>query len=109
MTVLANLSHRYGPVVCLIFQALSCREGEFWSGKRTDGSRVAEVETGKETNATGETHDTGEDAAGDTGGRNALHEGHGSGDGGAESNAVHVVAGTGIAENALEVTEKTMS
>ena len=87
---------------------LLCRKEEFWWGKRTDGSRVAEVETGKETNATGKTHDTGEDTAGDTGGRNALHERHGSGDGGTESNAVQVVAGAGIAENALEVTEKTI-
>jgi hypothetical protein len=48
--------------------------------KRTDGSRVAEVETGKETDTAGETHDAGEDIAGDTGWRDALHEGHGSGD-----------------------------
>lgn len=86
----------------------SCREGEIWSGERTDGSGVAEVETGKETDTTGKTHNTGENAAGDTGRRNALHEGHGSGDGGAESDTVQVVARTGIAENALEVTEKTI-
>ena len=73
--------------------------------KRTDGSRVAEVETGKEADTAGETHDTGEHAAGDTGGRDALHEGHGGRDRGAESHAVKVVARTGIGEDALEVAE----
>lgn len=90
------------------FPSSSRWEGEFWSGERTDGSRVAEVEAGKETDATGKTHDTGENAAGDTAGRDALHEGHGSGDGGAESNAVQVIAGAGIAKNALEVTGRTI-
>jgi hypothetical protein len=71
--------------------------------ERTDGSRVAEVEAGKETDATGETHDTGKDIAGDTGGRDALHEGHSSGDRGAECHAVEVVAGTGVGEDTLEV------
>jgi hypothetical protein len=74
--------------------------------ERTDGSRVAEVETGKETDATGKTHDTGKDIAGDTGGRDALHEGHCSGNRGAESHAVEVVTGTGIGENTLEVAEE---
>jgi hypothetical protein len=88
-----------------------CRGGragvaEGSEGKRTDGSRVAEVETGKETDTAGETHDAGEDIAGDTGGRDALHEGHGSGDRGAERNAVEVVAGTGIGDDALEVAEE---
>ena len=92
-----------------VFQALFVVEA-FWRRskvERTDGSRVAEVETGKETDTAGETHDTGEHAAGDTGRRDALHEGHGSGERGAESHAVQVVGGTGIGNNALEVTEWT--
>jgi len=82
----------------------------FWRRRRverTDGSRVAEVETGKETDTAGEAHDTGEHAAGDTGRRDALHEGHGSGERGAEGHAVQVVTGTGIGDDALEVAEET--
>lgn len=97
---------------CAVFCFRALSKGKVWRRRRverTDGSRVAEVETGKETDTAGETHDAGEHVAGDTGGRDALHEGDGSGDRGAESHAVEVVAGTGIGEDALEVTEKTKS
>lgn len=77
---------------------------EWWgSVRRTDRSRVAKVETGEETDTARETHNTGKDAAGDTGGRDALHQGHCSGDRGTKADAVKVVAGASIADDALEV------
>jgi len=71
---------------------------------RTYGCRIGVYESKAHSHDSGQAHSTCECALGGISGREALHEEHRAGDGGAPERAVEPVCWSGIANHALEVT-----